>query len=89
MDDVVTVFRFDPDLWPAEDWRRLDRSHIAWWVERLTEGERSIRKLRLRLVELDNAEQTTCRTCGGPVFGRADARYCSAACRQKAYRQRR
>jgi hypothetical protein len=30
-----------------------------------------------------------CETCGEPITtGRADSRYCGAACRQKAYRQR-
>jgi hypothetical protein len=26
--------------------------------------------------------------CGHPIVGRGDRRYCSAACRQRAYRQR-
>lgn len=30
----------------------------------------------------------TCQKCGGSFHGRADATYCSAACRQKAYRSR-
>jgi hypothetical protein len=34
-----------------------------------------------------------CQQCGGPLIGlddrREDARYCSAACRQRAYRARR
>lgn len=31
-----------------------------------------------------------CATCGGVFYtGRPEARYCRAACRQKAYRQRR
>ncbi len=34
---------------------------------------------------------TTCNACGGAIPGnrRGDVRYCSPACRQKAYRQRR
>lgn len=31
-------------------------------------------------------EATRCRTCGKPVKGRQ--KYCSNACRQKAYRER-
>jgi hypothetical protein len=34
------------------------------------------------------AAQRTCEVCGSDFYGRADAAYCSAACRQKAYRQR-
>jgi hypothetical protein len=31
----------------------------------------------------------TCASCGrGPLWGRSDTRYCSNACRQRAYRQR-
>jgi hypothetical protein len=31
----------------------------------------------------------TCAVCGrGPMWGRSDTRYCSNACRQRAYRQR-
>ena len=31
----------------------------------------------------------TCRWCGDPMFGkRADAKYCSTACRHAAYRRR-
>ncbi len=30
----------------------------------------------------------TCDGCGEPMTGRADRRYCSPACRQRAYRQR-
>jgi hypothetical protein len=40
-----------------------------------------------RLVALER-EEPTCRTCNRPVRGRSDTRYCSNACRQKAYRQR-
>lgn len=29
-----------------------------------------------------------CEQCGGQFLGRADARYCSSACRQRAYRER-
>lgn len=31
---------------------------------------------------------STCRGCGRPFRRRADALYCSGACRQRAYRQR-
>jgi predicted nucleic acid-binding Zn ribbon protein len=31
----------------------------------------------------------TCVGCGGALLGRADQRFCSSACRQAAYRQRR
>jgi hypothetical protein len=29
-----------------------------------------------------------CATCGATFYGRADARYCCGACRQKGYRAR-
>jgi hypothetical protein len=34
------------------------------------------------------ASLRTCDTCKAEFYGRADATYCSTACRQKAYRQR-
>jgi hypothetical protein len=49
--------------------------------------------VKLAQVRTRNARcrpQTTCRTCGCKLFPpkRAHARFCSAACRQRAYRQR-
>jgi predicted nucleic acid-binding Zn ribbon protein len=39
---------------------------------------------------LDRSARHTCASCGRPFVGiRADARYCSNACKQRAYRQRR
>ena len=35
------------------------------------------------------ASRLLCSMCGVSFYGRADARYCSAACRQKAHRIRR
>lgn len=32
---------------------------------------------------------TDCHECGVDLEGRSDSRYCSSACRQKAYRDRR
>jgi hypothetical protein len=42
----------------------------------------------------ERAAEPRCRECGGDVYGakdsvRADARYCSPMCRQRAYRKRR
>ena len=34
------------------------------------------------------AVQKLCSECGASFYGRSDARYCSASCRQKAYRER-
>ncbi|APE15929.1 hypothetical protein BOH72_12590 [Mycobacterium sp. WY10] len=34
------------------------------------------------------ARQVRCWKCDTPFYGRADARYCSNACRQKAHRER-
>lgn len=39
--------------------------------------------------DADETEAThTCEGCGRAMAGRADRRYCSSACRQRAYRQR-
>lgn len=35
-----------------------------------------------------DAVTATCNGCDQPMTGRADRRYCSSACRQRAYRQR-
>jgi hypothetical protein len=38
---------------------------------------------------LDRGDHRACAFCGQPFIGvRSDARYCSSACRQRAYRQR-
>lgn len=79
-------------IWPCQvcgrvlhmDHRRSQHGRwIPWWHEC---GEACTR--RRRRPRLDGPSR--CTVCGTPVtLGRGDARYCSPACRQKAYRQRR
>jgi len=60
------------------------------WARYCTAGcLRSARRARRRLAR-ELARQCRCGQCGGQFTApRADARYCSDACRQLAYRQRR
>ncbi len=37
--------------------------------------------------EMNQCVTATCNGCGKPIEGRADRRWCSSACRQRAYRQ--
>ncbi len=38
--------------------------------------------------EMNQCVTATCNGCGKPIEGRADRRWCSSACRQRAYRHR-
>jgi hypothetical protein len=68
-------------------WRqRPDRPLSAYCSERCRWGAANRRRRDTTAAQ----RQRTCATCGQPFTPpRADGRYCSHACRQRAYRQRR
>ena len=47
------------------------------------------RREKRRLAERRGVELPICQGCGAETDGRSDQLYCSSACRQRAYRQRR
>lgn len=56
--------------------------YIAW------DSERELRTVE-ELLGIGDGRVATCESCGEPfVPGRSGAKFCSAACRQKAYRER-
>lgn len=62
----------------------LDPELFEPWVADLREAEKNIRQLRYQLESLRTGRK--CATCGGPVVGRSDRAYCSAACRVEMHR---
>ena len=101
MQNIVAIGKWAPDLLPALDERHKAGKKIGitaaagearqrrWaaivesvrFPERYASGE---------LAQVLRADERACRVCGQPFWAwREDARYCSAAHRQKAYRQRR
>src|ERR1022692_3053155 len=81
----------DLAMWPESELAKLDLANVAWWATELRAAEASIRRLRKRLLKLaspDAAAPMSCEECEGPMSGRSDRRFCSAACRQRAYRSR-
>ena len=62
--------------------RRTQPLYGAGWHEGWAEGERWLDDLDWRLAH------GVCEVCGEPLTGKHTQRYCSAACRQKAYRER-
>ena len=62
----------------------------AWMAEELASSVLAIGHFRRRLLSIAEpvAAAPVCEQCGSPVYGRADAAYCSRACRQRAYRLR-
>lgn len=86
MDQIVTLAGAG---FPEEDFAKLDLTHVPWWVDKLRQAEAECRLLRHRLLQLVEAEPVRqCDGCHGPIAGRADRRFCSSGCRQRAYRQR-
>lgn len=84
-DDVVQVL--DDPISDAICWLVQQSRHSA--AKRSRAAERQAERER-RQQEKFAARTATCATCGGTYErSRTDARYCSSACRQKAYRERR
>jgi hypothetical protein len=82
----------------AEHWTDAQLAELAglaggenldWWIGHLREAETSIRRCRKRLEALrEGVTSRVCPECGGPVTGRADAKYCGSTCRVRAHRAR-
>ncbi len=90
VEETVRASRFSglAELLDDDDYASLDPDRLEEWVTQLREVERDIRRLRLRLAHELNGPGAECDQCGAPVLGRTDRRYCSPACRQRAYRRR-
>ena len=60
-----------------------------WMAEHLVASARELHQLRRRLLARAEPQAAATRACvcGAPLAGRADQRYCSAACRQRAHRR--
>lgn len=69
----IEALRADPDL--------------PYYIEAAREAEANAREMRAWLESLQQSERV-CLTCGDPLHGRADRRYCSGACRVAAHRSR-
>jgi hypothetical protein len=75
------------------DYNALGHDHIDEWVAQLDASLPAILQLHRRLRALarvpSDASVTASCPCGAPLDRfRDDARYCSNACRQRAYRER-
>lgn len=73
--------------------QHCDRSKFPALIAELREKEAQARQLRRRLETVLAAEEggaavAVCAGCDAPMVGRADRQYCSAVCRQRAYRRR-
>ena len=88
MTQVVISLGVEHAVWPDSELAKLDLDEADWWIRELRKAERSVRQLRKRLEALQQGAARTCaaETCGKPVTGRADAVYCSTACRVRAHR---
>lgn len=77
-------------MYSPREWDLIARE--SGWLDRLAEAARSQenywRGMRLHVEALQADSFSVCETCSEQFTGRKDARYCSPACRQKAYRDR-
>jgi AcrR family transcriptional regulator len=76
----------------AEDPERVQRLLGVMWDGIRTERNSEIRNETTSLSELRNETKRNCPVCGDPIPETATgrpAKYCSAACRQKAFREKR
>lgn len=72
-----------------EEWLRAEPDVLDHLIAMAEENERQERRTRAYLTALRDDLSTTCALCGESLrTTRADATYCSPACRQKAYRLR-
>ncbi|GAA2159578.1 MULTISPECIES: SbtR family transcriptional regulator [Glycomyces] len=76
----------------AEDPARVQRLLGVMWDGIRAERNSEIRNETVRLPELRDETKRNCPVCGDPIPETATgrpAKYCSAACRQKAFREKR
>lgn len=81
----------DPALWFTDKewaWIRAEPGLVEHLEDVMRERESDARRARLYIHGLSTCDGNMCNECGGMIIGRAGARYCSPACRQKAYRAR-
>lgn len=55
-------------------------------IKHMREAESAARTERLRLEAYLSGDLRSCSVCGAEVVGRADAKFCSTACRVKSHR---
>ena len=101
MQDILAIGRWAPDLLPALDERQKAKKRIGITVAareaRLRHAKAIIEVARNRerygmgnLPEALRNDVRNCWACDDAFLAmREDTRYCSPACRQRAYRQRR
>ncbi len=68
----------------------LKPGDAAWMAEEVATSVLALGHFRRRLLAIAEpaAGARFCEQCGSSIYGRADAVYCSRACRQRAYRLR-
>lgn len=66
----------------------IDAEEATRLMGDLSEQIRSLTRI-INLLKGEPAIAEECAGCGAALVGRTDRRFCSSACRQKAYRQRR
>ncbi len=82
------MLRHNVEVWlPEQELRALDPKNLDYFIDRLSYIETTTRNLRNRLEGIRDGSERTCPVCGRPVAGRADAIYCEANCRVRAYRE--
>lgn len=70
-------------------WIQSDPELIDHLIALSAANEAASREDRLQLIAMRDGSKRNCEGCGDSfVAARSDARYCSSACRQRAYRQR-
>jgi hypothetical protein len=77
-----------PLLSPRHEWG-FRPEDIEWGIGELRGQETILRRARRRLEALRDGCTGTCPQCGNPLAARADAVYCSSACRVRAHRDHR
>ncbi len=90
---IIGIARTSIDIgimFNRHDWEKIKNEPgllddmIASFKARAVESK----KIALQLEALRDDTRNFCTVCGSEFVGRTDARYCSPACRQRAYRTR-
>lgn len=85
--DNVAGSRVGLDLFPEQDYAKLDPTFLPVWIDQLRDAEAAARRLRGRLESMLSEDRRSCPVCTGIVTGRADRVYCGSTCRQRHRRK--